>query len=176
MKATGADNEAIELAIRQSFKIESVKGPQHFLFNWLNFLYFRKKGYENGFSIESSPLAAFVVIPYVMFSEVYFLRQRRYFVTLKQEILGVVALQQKTETLYISNLAVSPLHRRIGVATYTLDCATLVARQLGKDFLELSVNKRNTPALRLYTKSGFRLEEERMRSYVLRKNISAHAS
>ena len=164
------------MAFRQHFKIESVKGPQHLLFNWLNFLYFRRKGYENGFSIESSPLAAFVVIPHIMFSEVYFLRQRRYFVTSKQEILGVVALEQKTETLYISNLAVSPFRRRIGVATCALNYASSVARQLGKNFLELSVNKRNTPALRLYMKSGFRLKEERLRSYVLRKNVSARAS
>ena len=164
------------MAFRQCFKIESVKGPQRFLFNWLNFLYFRKKGYENDFSIESSSLAVFVVIPYIVFSEVYFLRQRRYFVTLKREILGVVALEQKTETLYISNLAVSPLHRRIGVATCALDYAGSVARQLGKDFLELSVNKRNTPALRLYMKSGFRLKQERLRSYILRKNVSAHIS
>ena len=176
MNPISADNEAARLAVKQYFKIESVNGLQHFLFNWFNFLCFRKKGYEDGFSIESSPLAVFVVIPYIVFSEAYFLRQRRYFVTLRQKTVGVVAFQQKTETLYISNLAVSPFHRRIGIATYTLNYAALVARQLRKDALELSVNKRNTPALRLYIKHGFRLKEERMRSHILRKNINAQAS
>jgi ribosomal protein S18 acetylase RimI-like enzyme len=151
--------------------METVRWRQHFLFNWLNFLYFQQKGYQNGFSIENSPIALFIVIPYVVFSEAYFLRQTRYFVTFAHEIVGVVAFQQRAESLYVSNLAVSPSHRRLGVATYAVNYAARVARKLRKDSLELSVNKRNLPALRLYMKSGFKLKEESRRSYVMRRNI-----
>lgn len=114
----------------------------------------------------------FIVIPYIVFSEVYFFRQRRYFVTLEQQTVGVFAIEDRTEALYISNLAVSPFYRRIGVATYLLNYATMMARQLDKRILELSVNKANTPALKLYKKYGFRRKKQSINSYILRKDVS----
>jgi ribosomal protein S18 acetylase RimI-like enzyme len=114
----------------------------------------------------------FIVIPYIVFSEVYFFGQRRCFVTLGQQIVGVFAVEDRTEALYISNLAVSPFYRRIGVATYLLNYATAMARHLGLSILELSVNKANTPALRLYKKCDFRRKKESINSYILRKDVS----
>lgn len=148
---------------------------KHLLFNWLNFLYFRKRGYERGFSIESGPLgvAVVMVIPYVMFSEVYFWRQRRYFAIMRQQIVGLIALEERAETLYVSNLAVSPLFRRIGVASYVLSYVALKARKLGKKALELSVNKANIPAIRLYIEYGFRLRAEKPRTFILRREIGS---
>jgi len=147
---------------------------KHLLFNWLNFLFFRERGYERGFSIESGPLAVavFMVIPYMMFSEVYFWRQKRYFVMLEQQVAGLVALEERAETLYVSNLAVSPLFRRAGVATFILNCLVLRAQGFGKTALELSVNKANVPAIRLYFRCGFRWKVEKMRTYILRREIS----
>ena len=113
----------------------------------------------------------FIVIPYVLFSEVYFFRQRRYFIAVKQQIVGVLAFEDGTEGLYISNLAVSPFYRRIGVATYLLNYTTALARQLNKNILELSVNKMNTPALKLYMKYGFGKKKEGFSSYILRKDV-----
>jgi ribosomal-protein-alanine N-acetyltransferase len=113
----------------------------------------------------------FIVVPYVLFSEIYFFGQKRYFVTVEKQTVGVLALKDRTSTLYISNLAVSPFYRRIGVATYMLGFTTELAKKLGKSTLELSVNKANTPALRLYAKQGFRKEGERYSSYVLRKDV-----
>lgn len=157
--------------VQQYLQINPAKGRQHFLFNLLNFLYFRKSDYENPLSIESHPLSLFVAIPYVMFTEAYFFRQKRYFITREQQIVGILALQERTDTLYVSSLAVSPFYRKIGVATYILNYAAMMAGRLHKDALELSVVKANTPALRLYKKYGFRQKKEKRRSFILRKNL-----
>lgn len=113
-----------------------------------------------------------IIVPYVLFSEIYFFEQERYFATIEKQIVGVLALENRTNTLYISNLAVSPFYRRMGVATYLLDFAVGLARQLGSSPLELSVNKANAPALRLYTKQGFKKQAEKINSYILRKEFN----
>jgi len=159
------------LTAQQYFQLKPVARRQHFLFNLLNFLYFRKRDYKEGFSVESNPLFMFIIIPYILFSEVYFSRQRRYFIAIKQQIVGVLVFEYGTEGLYISNLAVSPFYRRIGVATYLLNYTTALARQLNKNILELSVNKMNMPALKLYKKYGFRKKKEGLSSYILRKDV-----
>ncbi|MCJ7424313.1 GNAT family N-acetyltransferase [Candidatus Bathyarchaeota archaeon] len=158
-------------SLQQFFQAKPVERHQHFLFNLLAFLSFRKSDYENRFSIESHPLSPFAAIPYILFAEIYFFRQRRYFVTLTERIIGGIALQEKDDVLYISSLAVSPSYRKIGVATYMLNHAIVMARQLHKNALELSVLKANTPALKLYVKSGFRKKKERRRSFILQKDV-----
>jgi ribosomal protein S18 acetylase RimI-like enzyme len=122
--------------------------------------------------MEGGPFAMFVVIPYVAFSEVYFFRQWRYFVVLERRVVGVLALREEISTLYISSLAVSPDCRRIGIATYALNHAVAIASKLCKEALELAVLKKNTPAIRLYERHGYRVEEEKRRSFILRKQIS----
>jgi ribosomal protein S18 acetylase RimI-like enzyme len=57
--------------------------------------------------------------------------------------------------MYVSNLVVSSFCRKkgvAGVATYLLNLATGLPRKLGKGVLWLSVNKKNTLALRLQDK------------------------
>lgn len=159
--------------VQEYFQVKPVRGRQHLLFNLLNFLYFRKNGYDDRLSIESHPPGLFVIIPYILFSEAYFFRQERYFAILKQQIVGVLALQQKVETLYIRSLAVSPFYRKIGLATYMLNYANTMAQQLHKSALELSVLKTNKPALKLYKKSGFSKKSERRRSFILRKDAKS---
>ena len=156
---------------QQSFHIRPVRVREHFLFNLLNFLYFRKNDCKNGFLIENHPLSLLMVIPYVMFSEAYFFRHKRCFITLKQRIIGVLALREKADALHISSLAISPFYRKIGAATYVLHRIAIVAERLHKNALELSVLKTNTPALRLYWKSGFRKKKEKRQSMILRKDI-----
>lgn len=113
-----------------------------------------------------------MVIPYILFAEAYFFRHQRYFVVLERRIVGVFALREKVESLYVSSIAVSPFYRRMGMATYVLNYSALLAGQLHKMALELSVLKANAPALRLYGSFGFRKKEERRRSFVLRKTIT----
>jgi ribosomal protein S18 acetylase RimI-like enzyme len=155
----------------QHLKIRPVRTREHFLFNLLTFSYFRRSDVDVRFMIESGPLSAFVVAPFVLFSEAYFLRQRRYFIILDQRVVGILALQEDGETLNVSSLAVSPEYRRIGIATYLLNYGEAIAKVLCKNALELSVLKTNRPALRLYGKHSFRIERERGRSLVLRRQI-----
>ena len=154
----------------QGLEIKPVRTREHFLFNFLNFLYFRRADGVR-FLLEGGPFGIFVVIPYIAFSEVYFFKQWRYFIVLEHRVVGVLALGEKIETLYISSLAVSPDRRRIGIATFALNYATAIARKLRKEALELSVLKKNTSAVRLYERHGYRVEEEKRRSFILKKQI-----
>jgi ribosomal protein S18 acetylase RimI-like enzyme len=151
-------------------KIRPVRTRQHFLFNLLNFRYFRKADGVR-FLMEGGPFAIFIVIPYIVMSEIYFFRQGRYFIVFESRVAGVLALREEIETIYISSLAVSPDCRRIGIAIYALNYAAAVASKLRKEALELAVLKRNIPAIRLYWRRGFRVKEEKSRSLILRKQI-----
>ena len=164
------------MTVQQHFQVEPVSSRKHFLFNLLNFQYFRKSAYEDRLAIEIHPLSLFIAIPYIIFSEVYFFRQKRYFVIIGQQIIGLFALKQKAEALYISSLAASPLYRRMGVAACILNHALRVADQLQKKAVELSVLKTNTPALRLYVKFGFRKKGEKRRSFTLRIDVKKQAA
>lgn len=84
-----------------------------------------------------------------------------------ERILGLFAIQEKTDAIFISVLASHPFYRRTGIASFVLDHVVIFARKLGKTSLELAVTKRNKPALKLYNKFGFHVKEERRRSYVL---------
>jgi ribosomal protein S18 acetylase RimI-like enzyme len=59
----------------------------------------------------------------------------------------------------------------LGIATYILAYAESKAEMLDKDFLELSVLKKNLPARTLYRNSGFSQKEERKRSFILVRKV-----
>jgi len=172
VKIWKGDFTAVKTA--QDFQIRPIRVREHLVFNLLNFLYFRKNDCKNCFLIESHPLGLFIIIPYVMFSEAYFFRRKKYFIILKQQKVGTLALQEKADTLYIINLAASPFYRKIGVATHILNFSAAVAKRLHKNSLELSVLKANTPALILYMKAGFIKKKERGRSFILTKNVQGN--
>jgi ribosomal protein S18 acetylase RimI-like enzyme len=130
-----------------------------------------KSDYEESPRIWRPPLAYFMCIPWVLFSEIYFFRQKRYFIAFENQAVGILALQDRDEILYISMLAVSPLFRKIGLATRMLDYTTMIAGKLNKAHVELSVLKANTPAINLYLKYGFRKNKEKKRSFIMRKDI-----
>jgi ribosomal protein S18 acetylase RimI-like enzyme len=121
--------------------------------------------------MEGGPFAVFFVIPYVVLAEIYFFRQWRYFIILQDRIVGVIALHEETKTLYISSMAVSPDCRRTGIATYALNHAAAIASILCKEALELVVLKKNIPAVRLYERRGYRVEEETRSTYIMKKQI-----
>lgn len=113
-----------------------------------------------------SPLTA---IPYILAMEVILFRAKRYFVKLKEQVVGMFVIREKPEALYINSLAVAPEYRRLGIATYILNYANKLAKQLDKKWLELSVLKVNIPALRLYMKVGFAEKKEKKLSLILKK-------
>ena len=154
----------------QGLEIKPVRTREHFLFNLLNFLYFRRADGVR-FLMESGTFGIFFVIPYVALAEIYFFKQWRYFIVLEDRVVGVLGLREEIRTLYISSMAVSPDCRRMGIATYALNHAAAIASKLCKEALELAVLKKNTPAVRLYERHGYRVEKEKRRSFILRKQI-----
>jgi len=154
--------------MNEQLKITALKRKEHFLFNLLCFLYFRRSSSRG---IETRPVGTSIIIPYVLFSEVYFFKSLRYFVTIDQQILGLFAIEEEPDTMFISVLATNPFYRRTGIATLILNHTITLARKLGKASIELAVTKTNEPALKLYNKFGFHLKKEKRRSYILQ----AHA-
>lgn len=74
--------------------------------------------------------------------------------TLKIPSLGQ---EISTRCLYLSNLAVSPLYRRQGIALKLLHRCEDIAREWGFNDLYLHVLENNQPAKRLYFDRGYRL-------------------
>jgi ribosomal protein S18 acetylase RimI-like enzyme len=151
----------------------SARKLEHLSFNLYNFNFFRKS--ERGKAIlffgNSRLLAPLIAVPYVLGSDLAFFRKERYFVKLKEQVVGIFVLREKCDALYVSSLAVEPEYRRYGIATYILMHCAELASGLGKKWLELTVLKRNSTARRLYEKSGFVKKEERKWSLVLKKSI-----
>jgi ribosomal protein S18 acetylase RimI-like enzyme len=85
--------------------------------------------------------------------------------------VGVLAVKEEDNALFISSLAVSPDYRRKGIASYTLSFSQALAKSRRRNIVELLVLKRNLPALGLYLKHGFQVEKEKRRSLVLRKAL-----
>lgn len=71
------------------------------------------------------------------------------------QVLGYVGMMYVLDEGYISNVAVSPEHRRLGIADALINA--LIDRANDKDlsFVTLEVRKSNVPAIELYIKNGF---------------------
>ncbi len=161
--------------IRLFLQAKPVRRLEHFSFNLISFRFFRNSEDENRLSLGSllllSPLT---VIPYILATEVMLFRRKRYFVRLKEQVVGILVLHDKSNALYISSLAVSPEYRRHGIATYMLNYADQVAKRLDKKWLELSVFKGNNAAIQLYKKDGFTKKKEGRLSFILKKEVTLH--
>jgi ribosomal protein S18 acetylase RimI-like enzyme len=159
-------------SIHQFLKVESVRKTEHLYFNLLNFQFFKNSERGQALFFGSPKLLSHVVaIPYILALEIVFFGKKRHFVKSGERVVGMFVLREKSDTLYISSLAVAPEYRRLGIATYILKYANAWARRLNKKWLELGVSKLNAPALRLYRKFGFAKKEERKWSLVLKKDI-----
>jgi ribosomal protein S18 acetylase RimI-like enzyme len=164
--------ETIPRSISQHLRIAPTKRSEHLIFNFYDFRFFNSS--ENGSAMtlgNSRLLAAIIAVPYILACETIFLRKWRYFVRLKNQVVGVFILHEKPDSLYISSLAVAPEYRKHGVAKYILDISARIANKHGKRWLQLSVLKKNTPARQLYAKSGFAEKKERRWSLVLQKDL-----
>jgi ribosomal protein S18 acetylase RimI-like enzyme len=142
------------------------------LLNFYDFKFFNSS--ENGSAMlfgDSKLLAVIIAVPYILSCEAIFLRRRRYFARLDDRVVGLLILQEKPESLYVSSLAVAPEYRRYGIAKQLLKFSERIAEKLGKRWLELTVLKGNGPARRLYEKSGFVKRKERRWSLVLQKEV-----
>jgi len=86
----------------------------------------------------SRPLALLTAVPYILGCELVFFRKERFFVKLKEQVIGIFVLREQYDVLFASSLAVAPEYRRYGVATYILTHCAKLANELGKKWLELN--------------------------------------
>ncbi len=71
-------------------------------------------------------------------------------------VLGYVGMMYVLDEGYISNVAVSPEHRRQGIADALIDRLCKICEGLSLSFVTLEVRAGNAPAIALYEKHGFR--------------------
>lgn len=71
-------------------------------------------------------------------------------------VLGYVGMMYVLDEGYISNIAVSPEHRRYGIADLLISELLNRAEKLSLSFVTLEVRESNTPARALYAKHGFK--------------------
>lgn len=72
-----------------------------------------------------------------------------------EEVLGYVGMMYVLDEGYISNVAVSPEHRRMGIGDALIDELISRAKALELAFVTLEVRESNAPARALYEKHGF---------------------
>ncbi len=158
--------------IYRHLQVKSVERLEHFRFNVYNFYFFRnREGRSLVFFMSPQILSPPIIVPFILAMEIVLFRGRRYFFQYKEQTVGILALHEKSEALYVSILGVAPERRRHGIGTYMLNYASNMAKHLDKKWLEPSVSKMNPPALNLYKKLGFTMKKEKRWSYTLRKKI-----
>ena len=72
-----------------------------------------------------------------------------------EQLLGYVGMMHILDEGYISNVAVSPKCRRMGIADALINELIKRAEALELAFITLEVRESNTPARSLYSKHGF---------------------
>ena len=70
-------------------------------------------------------------------------------------VVGYVGCQTVLDEGYITNVAVSPAHRRKGVAARLLTELRIKAEEKGLSFVTLEVRASNEPAIALYRGAGY---------------------
>jgi ribosomal protein S18 acetylase RimI-like enzyme len=162
-------------SIFQSLQVKAVGRLEHIRFNLLHFYFFRGAKGENLLFRSLYVFSWLTVAPYVLAWEMHahIFRKKRFFVIIEKQVAGVLAVQEKPEVLHITDLAVAHQFRRHGVATYIIHYANKQAMLLDKKWLELSVLKKNVPALRFYRKVGFFEKVEQKQSFIMIRKINS---
>lgn len=70
-------------------------------------------------------------------------------------VIGYVGMMYVLDEGYISNVAVSPDHRRQGIASTLIEALLHRAEELQLSFVTLEVRESNAPAIALYGRFGF---------------------
>jgi len=81
------------------------------------------------------------------------------------KVIGYIGMQFVLDEGYISNVAVSPAHRREGIARALINELMARAEALKLSFVTLEVRSSNTPAISLYSSFGFVPVGERKNYY-----------
>lgn len=70
-------------------------------------------------------------------------------------VLGYIGMMYVLDEGYISNVAVSPECRRLGIADKLIESLIKRANEKNLSFVTLEVRESNLPAIELYRKNGF---------------------
>lgn len=90
----------------------------------------------------------------------------RFFVAaVNEEVAGYIGAHNVLGEVYITNVAVFPEYRKMGVATALIDALVSSACAENSDFVTLEVRKSNNSAITLYEKTGFKTVGERKNFY-----------
>jgi N-acetylglutamate synthase-like GNAT family acetyltransferase len=73
----------------------------------------------------------------------------------QSEIIAVLELVIKEESLYIDTVAVKPSHQSRGLGKQLLNFSETRARELGRNSMTLFTNERYTALLEMYARHGF---------------------
>lgn len=89
-----------------------------------------------------------------------------FFIAVKnKEVLGYVGIKPVIDEGYITNVAVFPKYRRMGVAKALLKSVDQLARDKNLSFVSLEVRESNIPAISLYSDFGYKKEGLRKNFY-----------
>jgi len=83
----------------------------------------------------------------------------------EEDVLGYIGFSAVCGEGYVTNVAVFPKYRNIGVGTALVNEAISYCKNNNLDFLSLEVRKSNENAIKLYKKSGFKVVGERKDFY-----------
>lgn len=99
-----------------------------------------------------------------------FVSGTKFFVAEKNsKVIGYIGINAVCDEGYITNVAVFPKYRNMGVATLLIDRCVRLARELSLKFVSLEVRPSNVNALSLYEKLGFVCEGRRKDFYQMPK-------
>lgn len=99
--------------------------------------------------------------------EAYRLGTRFFVAERGKNFMGYIGIKAVIDEGYITNVAVYPQYRRMGVAAALLNKVFDFAKEKGLSFVSLEVRASNTAAVSLYQKTGFKEEGRRKDFYRL---------
>ena len=85
--------------------------------------------------------------------------------TAENKVLGYIGVHEICGEAYITNVAVFPEYRRLGIGETLIDAATSGAETRNCDFISLEVRISNIPAIELYKKEGYNIVGQRKNFY-----------
>jgi len=157
--------------ICRRLRFEAVSGIKRLQFLLLEYCFFKDS--EEGSALPLSLpwlLSPFSLMLHIVMSRALaLLRLPCYFVKLETKIIGLWAIQEHHESLLVASLGVAKEYRRLGIGTCILGYIEIIAKQMGKRWLEVDVLRKNILAQRLYTKYGFTFTQSERMHCIMRK-------
>lgn len=158
--------------LNRFLQITRVKQSEFLLFGYKVFSYFKTSNHKNLLLLGIPRVANLLLVFLYIFKFGFLnLRKKRYFVRLAQYLVGTFSIDEKQNSIQIYSLTINPKWRERGIATYVLKYIETQAINTNRSYLELSVHKTNTLALKFYYNFGFTKIKENRWFFILRKSI-----